>query len=72
VELQTSRNTVTELLTRPTGLLDPEISVRPTENQIDDLIKEINDTVKKGQRVLVTTLTKNGRRFICIPKRFKY
>ncbi len=43
---------------RPTGLLDPKIEVRPIEGQIDDLIAEIRDTVTKGQRVLVTTLTK--------------
>lgn len=43
---------------RPTGLLDPPIEVRPVEGQIDDLIAEIRDTVKKHQRVLVTTLTK--------------
>jgi excinuclease ABC subunit B len=43
---------------RPTGLLDPMIEVRPVSGQIDDLIAEIRDTVKKGQRVLVTTLTK--------------
>lgn len=43
---------------RPTGLLDPSIEVRPTSGQIDDLIKEIRDTTAKGQRVLVTTLTK--------------
>jgi excinuclease ABC subunit B len=43
---------------RPTGLLDPPIEVRPIEGQIDDLIAEIRDTVAKGQRVLVTTLTK--------------
>lgn len=43
---------------RPTGLLDPPIEVRPVEGQVDDLIAEIRDTVKKHQRVLVTTLTK--------------
>jgi len=43
---------------RPTGLLDPIIEVRPVSGQVDDLIAEIRDTVKKGQRVLVTTLTK--------------
>ncbi len=47
-----------EQVIRPTGLLDPPIEVRKTEGQIDDLIKEIRDTTKKGQRVLVTTLTK--------------
>ena len=50
--------TVTEQVIRPTGLLDPEISVRPVEGQMDDLISEINIRTEKGQRVLVTTLTK--------------
>ncbi|MDO5124645.1 MAG: helicase-related protein, partial [Eubacteriales bacterium] len=49
---------VAEQIIRPTGLLDPEISVRPVEGQIDDLISEINQRVEKNQRVLVTTLTK--------------
>ena len=48
----------TEQIIRPTGLLDPEVSVRPTEGQIDDLIGEIRQTVKAGNKVLVTTLTK--------------
>lgn len=43
---------------RPTGLLDPEVEVRPSENQIDDLVEEIDERISKGQRVLVTTLTK--------------
>ncbi len=47
-----------EQIIRPTGLVDPKISVRPTKNQIDDLIFEIRDRVKTGHRVLVTTLTK--------------
>ena len=49
---------VAEQIIRPTGLLDPEISVRPIEGQVDDLISEINLRVEKNQRVLVTTLTK--------------
>jgi excinuclease ABC subunit B len=49
---------VAEQLIRPTGLLDPEISVRPTQGQIDDLISEIRQRVDKSERVLVTTLTK--------------
>ncbi len=49
---------ITEQVIRPTGLLDPEISVRPVEGQIDDLVSEINTRVEKKQRVLVTTLTK--------------
>ena len=47
-----------EQIIRPTGLLDPEIEVRPVENQIDDLITQINARVEKKERVLVTTLTK--------------
>lgn len=49
---------IAEQVIRPTGLLDPEISVRPTEGQIDDLVSEINARTAKGERVLVTTLTK--------------
>ena len=49
---------VAEQVIRPTGLLDPEISVRPTEGQIDDLISEINIRVERKERVLVTTLTR--------------
>ncbi|MBQ7096053.1 MAG: excinuclease ABC subunit UvrB [Clostridia bacterium] len=49
---------VAEQLIRPTGLLDPEISVRPVEGQMDDLVEEIHLCVEKGNRVLVTTLTK--------------
>ncbi|NBI07830.1 excinuclease ABC subunit UvrB [Senegalia massiliensis] len=49
---------IVEQIIRPTGLLDPSIEVRPTENQIDNLIKEINIRVEKNERVLVTTLTK--------------
>ena len=49
---------IAEQIIRPTGLLDPEISVRPIEGQIDDLISEINTRIEKGQRTLVTTLTK--------------
>ncbi len=49
---------IVEQVIRPTGLLDPKISVRPTDGQIDDLIGEINDRIAKKERVLVTTLTK--------------
>ncbi len=49
---------IAEQLIRPTGLLDPEIFVRPTENQIDDLINELSECIGKGHRALVTTLTK--------------
>ena len=57
-ELKDSNKKVTELLTRPTGLLDPKVDVRPTENQIDDVINEIQKNIQHGQRTLVTTLTK--------------
>ena len=58
-ELEISRSTqVVEQVIRPTGLLDPPIDVRPIAGQIDDLIAEIKETVEKGQRALVTTLTK--------------
>ena len=53
-----SKDNVVEQIIRPTGLLDPEIEVKPVENQIDDLIEQINSRVEKGERVLVTTLTK--------------
>ncbi len=52
------KNRVAEQLIRPTGLIDPQISIRPTKNQIDDLMDEIKKTTDKQQRVLVTTLTK--------------
>ncbi|MGZ3599290.1 MAG: excinuclease ABC subunit UvrB [Ktedonobacterales bacterium] len=51
-------NVVVEQLIRPTGLLDPQISVRPTEGQIDDLLAEVRERVEKSQRALITTLTK--------------
>lgn len=57
-ELEKTGGVVVEQIIRPTGLVDPEISVRPVRNQVDDLIDEIGQRVKKGHRVLVTTLTK--------------
>ena len=57
-ELRKSEGVIVEQLIRPTGLLDPEIDVRPSKNQIDDLLEEIDERVKKKERVLVTTLTK--------------
>ena len=58
-ELERSKSVqIAEQVIRPTGLLDPAISVRPTQGQIDDLISEINLRIEKGERVLVTTLTK--------------
>jgi excinuclease ABC subunit B len=57
-ELRKSEGVVVEQLIRPTGLLDPEIDIRPSRNQIDDLMDEIDERVRKDERVLVTTLTK--------------
>jgi excinuclease ABC subunit B len=57
-EIRDSRNTVVELLTRPTGLLDPKVEVRKTKNQIDDVISEVRKNVERKERVLITTLTK--------------
>lgn len=56
-ELEHTDEMVQQII-RPTGLLDPEIEVRPTENQIDDLISEIHERIERNERVLVTTLTK--------------
>ena len=57
-EMETSKERVAEQLIRPTGLLDPKISVVPTEGQIDFLINQINNRLERDERVLVTTLTK--------------
>ena len=57
-ELQLSEGVVVEQIIRPTGLLDPMIDVRPTKNQIDDLMDEVYDRIKKQERTLITTLTK--------------
>ncbi len=57
-ELRASEGVVVEQIIRPTGLLDPEIDVRPSLNQIDDLMNEIDERVNSNERVLVTTLTK--------------
>jgi excinuclease ABC subunit B len=57
-ELEKTEGVVVEQVVRPTGLLDPPIEVRPSVNQIDDLLDEIDKRVRKGDRVLVTTLTK--------------
>ena len=57
-ELAASEGLVVEQVVRPTGLLDPPIDVRPTKNQIDDLLEEIRKRVVKDERILVTTLTK--------------
>lgn len=58
-ELEQSEGVVVEQIIRPTGLLDPEIVVRPSENQMDDLLEEIRIRAERKERVLVTTLTKN-------------
>ena len=57
-ELEKSDGVIVEQVLRPTGLLDPRIEVRPSENQIDDLLEEIRKRVEKRERILVTTLTK--------------
>ena len=57
-ELEHSMGQVVELVVRPTGLIDPEIEIRPVATQVDDVLSEINERVKVGDRVLITTLTK--------------
>jgi excinuclease ABC subunit B len=57
-ELQKSHGVVVEQIIRPTGLVDPEVEVRPVRNQVEDLLEEVRRRVEKGERVLVTTLTK--------------
>jgi excinuclease ABC subunit B len=57
-ELEQSGGVVVEQIIRPTGLVDPEVVIRPLEHQVDDLIKEIREQAAKGERTLVTTLTK--------------
>jgi excinuclease ABC subunit B len=57
-ELDKSQDHVVEQIIRPTGLVDPEVVARPVEGQIDDLLREINSRVERGERALVTTLTK--------------
>ena len=57
-ELEKSEGLIVEQVIRPTGLIDPTVIVRPAENQIDDLLEEVRERAKKGERVLITTLTK--------------
>lgn len=57
-ELEMSDGVVVEQIVRPTGLLDPQVEVRPLGNQVDDLLEEVDERVKRNERVLVTTLTK--------------
>ena len=58
LELRLSEGVVVEQIIRPTGLVDPEVEIRPVKGQVDDLLREIRDRAKAGERVLVTTLTK--------------
>ncbi len=57
-ELERTKGVFAEQIVRPTGLIDPPVIIRPTENQVDDLLSEIRLVVQKGMRILVTTLTK--------------
>ncbi|MCD7098866.1 excinuclease ABC subunit UvrB [Stenotrophomonas sp. MMGLT7] len=57
-ELRESAGEITELVVRPTGLIDPEVEIRPVGTQVDDLMSEVHERIKLGDRVLVTTLTK--------------
>ena len=59
-EIEHSGKNITEQIIRPTGLIDPPVEVRPTKHQIDDLLEEIRQTIAKGERVLITTLTKKS------------
>lgn len=64
-EIERAGGIVVEQLVRPTGLLDPEIEIRPALTQVDDLVGVIRSTVEKGQRILVTTLTKRMAEDLC-------
>jgi excinuclease ABC subunit B len=57
-EISLSEGRIAEQIIRPTGIIDPKITVLPTENQVNDLIEKINERISKGERVLVTTMTK--------------
>ncbi|MBO7942720.1 excinuclease ABC subunit B, partial [Streptomyces sp. S9] len=57
-ELRTSEGEITELVVRPTGLVDPQVEIRPVATQVDDVLGEIRERVAIGDRVLITTLTK--------------
>ena len=56
----TEKDKIIEQIIRPTGLLDPPVTVKPTKNQIDDITKELNETIARGERILITTLTKKS------------
>lgn len=59
-ELEKSKKNIVEMIVRPTGLLDPKIEVKPSKNQMDVVMDEINDTLERKERVLITTLTKKS------------
>ncbi len=56
----TPKENIAEQIIRPTGLVDPVITVKPTKNQIDDITREVQETIKRGERILITTLTKRS------------
>lgn len=58
--LHAPKEAIAEQIIRPTGLLDPVVTVKPTKHQIDDITKEVTETIKRGERVLITTLTKRS------------
>lgn len=64
-ELEKSQGLIVEQIIRPTGLLDPVVEVRPVSTQVDDLLKEIRQCVKRKERVLITTLTKKSAESLC-------
>ena len=64
-ERKEGKGRIVEQIIRPTGIVDPPIEVRPTKGQVDDLVKEVKDRVKKNERVLVTTLTKRMSEDLC-------
>ncbi|MFQ5696857.1 MAG: excinuclease ABC subunit UvrB [Myxococcota bacterium] len=64
-ELERSRGVVVEQIIRPTGLIEPRVSIRPAGNQVEDLLEEIRQRVEQGERVLVTTLTKRMAEELC-------
>jgi len=64
-EVQLARGVLVEQIIRPTGLIDPRVEIRPAQNQVDDVLDQIRQTVARGQRVLVTTLTKRMAEELC-------
>src|SRR5690606_26432663 len=63
-ELEKSEGQVAELVVRPTGLIDPEVEIRPVATQVDDVLGEIRERVAMGDRVLITTLTKRMAEYL--------